>query len=882
LLLENLFMTFNANNPTASGMVLTFDDEFDRSSISSASGADGTNWTNHIWFHSPTPQDFQVSNGVMNVLGNNPNDPWAANMETVDSSGQGFSQKFGYFEADIKVSGGQGTWPAFWMFDANRVTNGNALGQEFDIMEGQGSVANGYFGTIHSDTNNAGGQQDQQNANNFINTGQNIADGFHRFGLLWDPNSPDMTFYFDGKPMSVVPKFADTDQNPMQMILGSGFGDIGLGTNNVNGNTPIPADVQVDYVRAYQFASQNPVAVQAEAVSTAAGNTDPTALANALGQMPGSSSGSGSSVAPPSGTGTGPDTLTVHVSGDQFQGDPQFTLAVDGQQIGGVQSVTAVHSSGQFQDITFNGTFANAKQAVITFTNDAFGGSASEDRNLYVASITVDGHQLLGDQGVDNANNGFVTTQNGFAPVEPHVAVMDVDGTLSFNIAGLAAATSPASGSTTPSTGSGTTTSTGSSSTTPAPAPAAGDTGTGPDTLTVHVSGDPFQGDPQFTLTVDGQQIGGVQSVSAVHSSGQYQDIAFHGNFANAATADISFLNDAWGGSASQDRNLYVGSITLDGHQITGSEAMSDSANNGFDTTANGYAPVEPNVAVMDVNGTTAFNISGLASAAASSSGGSTSGSGSSTPAAAEVGSGPDTLTVAVSGDQFQGDPQFTLTVDGQQIGGAQSITAVHSSGQFEQITFHGNFANAQNAVINFTNDAWGGAASEDRNLYVASMTLDGHQLLGSQGTDNASNGFVTPQNGYAPVEPNVAVMDVNGSLSFNVAGLGGAHGPTLQPSFVDIAGQDVFVFNTALQNGAQIANFDPTHDVLDLAPLLNADGYKGTDPVKDNVIAFVQSGTDSTAVMIDPTGHNPAQGTTVVTLDHVLPQSASTATLMH
>jgi beta-glucanase (GH16 family) len=272
-------MTFNANNPTASGMVLTFDDEFDSASISNASGANGTTWTNHIWFHSPAPQDFQVSNGVMNILGNNPSDSWAANMETADSNGQGFSQKFGYFEADMKVSGGQGTWPSFWMYDVNKTTDPNAINQEFDIMEGQGSVTNGYFGTIHANT----GNNDQQNPNNFINTGENIADGFHRFGLLWDPNSPDMTFYFDGHPVSTVPKFSTTDQNPMQLLLGSGFGDIGIGSNGVNGSTPNPADVQVDYVRAYQFASQHPIAVHPEPVSAAAGNADPVALANALG-----------------------------------------------------------------------------------------------------------------------------------------------------------------------------------------------------------------------------------------------------------------------------------------------------------------------------------------------------------------------------------------------------------------------------------------------------------------------------------------------------------------------------------------------------------------------------------------------------------------------
>ena len=216
---------FNPNNPTASGMILTFDDEFNSNDTGSTTGA-GVQWANHIWFHSPTPADFQVSNGVMNILGNSVSDSWAANMETVDFNGQGWSQKYGYFEADIKVPAGQGTWPAFWMFDANKPTNGAATGQEFDIIEGQGSVANGYFGTIHSNT----GGNDQFNTNNFINAGTTIADGYHRYGLLWDPNSPNMTFYFDGHAVSVVPKFATTDQNPMMLILGSGFGDM-LGTN---------------------------------------------------------------------------------------------------------------------------------------------------------------------------------------------------------------------------------------------------------------------------------------------------------------------------------------------------------------------------------------------------------------------------------------------------------------------------------------------------------------------------------------------------------------------------------------------------------------------------------------------------------------------------
>ncbi len=52
------------------------------------------------------------------------------------------------------------------------------------------------------------------------------------------------------------------------------------------------------------------------------------------------------------GAGSGANTLVVRVSGDHYQGDPQFQVYVDGKAVGNPQSVTAVHTQGQWQDIT--------------------------------------------------------------------------------------------------------------------------------------------------------------------------------------------------------------------------------------------------------------------------------------------------------------------------------------------------------------------------------------------------------------------------------------------------------------------------------------------------------------------------------------------------
>jgi len=81
------------------------------------------------------------------------------------------------------------------------------------------------------------------------------------------------------------------------------------------------------------------------------------------------------------------------------------------------------------------------------------------------------------------------------------------------------------------------------------------------------------EGDAQFTISVDGTQIGGVQTTQALHAAGQSQVFKLLGNFTTANhTVTVRFLNDAWGGSAATDRNLYVNSATIDRTAVTGAQ----------------------------------------------------------------------------------------------------------------------------------------------------------------------------------------------------------------------------------------------------------------------------------------------------------------------
>ncbi|WP_336491538.1 carbohydrate-binding domain-containing protein [Methylobacterium nigriterrae] len=214
-------------------------------------------------------------------------------------------------------------------------------------------------------------------------------------------------------------------------------------------------------------------------------------------------------------------------------------------------------------------------------------------------------------------------------------------------------------------------------------------------TLVIRVSGDSYEGDPQFIVKVDDQQVGGVYSAHAAHASGAHDDIAIQGAFsANPNKVTVEFINDLYGGTAATDRNLYVEQLTLNGHTVAGSAANNTSGWNTADT------------AQLFSNGNAVFNFA--------------------TPR-------QNLLTLRVSGDSYEGDPQFIVKVDDQQVGGVYSAHAAHASGAHDDIAIQGAFsANPNKVTVEFINDLYGGTAATDRNLYVEQLTLNGHTVAGS------------------------------------------------------------------------------------------------------------------------------------------------------
>ena len=91
------------------------------------------------------------------------------------------------------------------------------------------------------------------------------------------------------------------------------------------------------------------------------------------------------------------------------------------------------------------------------------------------------------------------------------------------------------------------------------------------------------------------------------------------------------------------------------------------------------------------------------------------------------IGAGPNRLVLRISEDAWNGDALYTVKVDGVQVGGTFAAHAQHGVAPAEQVTLAGSWgAGPHQVTVTFLNDAWGGTAQTDRNLYVEGISLDG------------------------------------------------------------------------------------------------------------------------------------------------------------
>ncbi|PUA80362.1 glycoside hydrolase family 16 protein [Nocardioides currus] len=93
-----------------------------------------------------------------------------------------FATRYGRIEARIKVPGGRGTWPAFWMLGADIDEVGWPACGEIDVMEHVGTEPRRCCGTLHGPgySGLAGG------VGAAIDAGTDLSEDFHDYAVLWD------------------------------------------------------------------------------------------------------------------------------------------------------------------------------------------------------------------------------------------------------------------------------------------------------------------------------------------------------------------------------------------------------------------------------------------------------------------------------------------------------------------------------------------------------------------------------------------------------------------------------------------------------------------------------------------------------------------------
>jgi len=217
----------------------------------------GGGWgNNELEYYTSRPQNVSQENGKLVIkalqekysgAGGVTRNYTSARLKTLGK----FSQTYGRFEARIKIPGGQGIWPAFWMLGNDIEKPGWPGCGEIDIMENIGKEPALVHGTIHgpgySGANGIGAAYALPGV-------QRFADDFHLFAVEWEPNA--IRFYVDDHlyatriPTDLPQGTKWVYDHPFFLLLNVAVG--GGWPGNPDATTVFPQTMLVDYVRVYQ------------------------------------------------------------------------------------------------------------------------------------------------------------------------------------------------------------------------------------------------------------------------------------------------------------------------------------------------------------------------------------------------------------------------------------------------------------------------------------------------------------------------------------------------------------------------------------------------------------------------------------------------------
>jgi beta-glucanase (GH16 family) len=243
--------------------VLTWSDDFDGAA---GTAVDASKWTHEIGgggfgnqeleTYTPRPENVSLDgrgNLRISALKETLTGPDGITREytsgRINTKGK-FSQRYGRFEARMKLPAGQGIWPAFWMMGENIDTVGWPDCGEIDIMENIGKEPGIAYGSLHAPDYHGG---DSFTAGYLLPERARYADAFHVFAVEWEPDCMrfyvDDVLYYTKTAASMSPKRWNFDR-PFFILLNVAVG--GSWPGSPDATSTYPQEMLVDYVRVYQ------------------------------------------------------------------------------------------------------------------------------------------------------------------------------------------------------------------------------------------------------------------------------------------------------------------------------------------------------------------------------------------------------------------------------------------------------------------------------------------------------------------------------------------------------------------------------------------------------------------------------------------------------
>ncbi|MEQ9582517.1 MAG: glycoside hydrolase family 16 protein, partial [Arenibacter sp.] len=175
---------------------LVMQDEFDSDGAPNSAiwdyeiGNGDNGWgNNELQYYTDRTENVSVQNGVLLITAKEESFEGSSYTSTRLLTKGLFEQKYGRFEARIRLPYGQGIWPAFWLLGAN----GEVWPQrgEIDIMEYRGQEPTKVLGTVHG----PGYSAEEAITKSYTLLNDRFDTGFHIFGIEWTPEY--INFYVD-------------------------------------------------------------------------------------------------------------------------------------------------------------------------------------------------------------------------------------------------------------------------------------------------------------------------------------------------------------------------------------------------------------------------------------------------------------------------------------------------------------------------------------------------------------------------------------------------------------------------------------------------------------------------------------------------------------